>query len=168
LGRIRRATLDDVDGMVELAQDKRLRYETYEPTFWRVAPDARLSHRPYLAHMVRLESSLCLVSDLGDGTLDGFIIGKVVAAPPVYDPGGPTLVVDDFWVRGGQGWESIGEALFAAACREARHQFKAVQVVVVSGREDTAKRTWLGRAGLHVATEWWVRTLQDTAGNEDR
>jgi hypothetical protein len=161
MGSIRVARLSDVDRIADLAQQKRKQYAAYEPTFWRIAANALAIHRAYLAQVIQQESALCLVSDNGDGDIDGFIIGKIVEAPPVYDPGGPTCVVDDYWVQDGDRWDSVGEPLLAAVCREALRRFVASQVVVVCGHRDNAKRSLLARAGFHLGTEWYVQDLRE-------
>ena len=94
------------------------------------------------------------------GIVEGFIIATIIAAPPVYEPGGPTCMVDDYWVRGGARWETIGRALLTAVCARARSEFGAAQVLVVCGHQDIAKRTMLLDLGLEIASEWYVKGLK--------
>ncbi len=68
--------------------------------------------------------------------------------------------MDDYWVRGGERWESIGQALLAAVCVRARSEFGAALVLVVCGHQDTAKRTMLREQGLEITSEWYVKGLQ--------
>jgi hypothetical protein len=67
-------------------------------------------------------------------------------------------LVDDFAVESPGAWATLGSALLRDVCRAARTR-GAVQVVVVSGRHDEPKRSALEAAGLVVATEWWMGSL---------
>ena len=77
-----------------------IQYEHYQPIFWRVAPSARDNHLGFLAKVLANERTIALVWEEPPGTVEGFIIANIIAAPPVYEPGGPTCMVDDYWVRG--------------------------------------------------------------------
>lgn len=157
---LRVATQDDVDVIADLIQEKRRQYENYQPIFWRVAPSARDNHLGFLAKVVANEQTIALVWEEAPGTVEGFIIANIIAAPPVYAPGGPTCMVDDYWVRGGERWETIGQALLDAVCVRARSEFGATQVLVACGHQDTAKRTMLRDQGLEIASEWYVKGLK--------
>jgi hypothetical protein len=85
----------------------------------------------------------------------GFIIGRLTPAPPVYEPGGLTCLVDDFAVEHPDAWTSLGPLLLAELSRIALAQ-GAVQLVVVTGRHDEPKRRALQGTGLVVASEWWT------------
>ena len=93
-----------------------------------------------------------------DGVVEGFIIGSLVPAPPVYDPGGLTCSVDDFVVAE-KAWRSVGEKLLGAVAAEARAR-GAAQMVVVSAQLDTKKRDMLSSLAYTVASEWWVKPLK--------
>lgn len=82
----------------------------------------------------------------------------IVAAPPVYDPGGPTCLIDDFAVAVPEQWPTVGVDLLGALRRTARER-GAAQVVVVCGHLDGPKRTALEHSGLSIASEWWVAPL---------
>ena len=90
----------------------------------------------------------------------GFIIANIVAAPPFYEPGGPTCMVDDYWVCGGERWETIGQALLDEVCVRGRAKFGAAQVLVMCGHQDTVKRTMLHDNGLETASEWYAKGLK--------
>lgn len=160
MNSIRVAAQNDVEAIADLIQEKRVQYESYQPTFWRIAPTARADHPAYLAKVLAHERTVALVWEATAGRVDGFIIGNVITAPSVYDPGGPTCMVDDYWVRGGERWETIGQALLDAVCARARSEFGAAQVLVVCGHQDTAKRTMWRDHGLEIASEWYVKGLK--------
>src|SRR5437879_75669 len=94
---IREATEADIPQMLVLAETKRKQYEEYSPVFWRRASDAAEKQDPYFRAQLGSENSLCLVSE-DAGQFTGFVIASIVSAPPVYDPGGPVCMVDDFAV----------------------------------------------------------------------
>jgi hypothetical protein len=151
------ATHEDVDEVAALADARRREYERYEPAFWRPAEDALERHRTYLDGLVDADDHVFLVVR-GAGRLSGFIVGRLVAAPPVYEPGGLTCLVDDFAVAGPELWGSVGLALLRALGEHAGRR-GAVQAVVVTAQLDVAKRRALEAAGLTVASEWWVAAI---------
>ena len=157
-----RAAHDDVDEVAALADTRRREYELRQPLFWRPAEDALDRHRTYLHALVEAEDHVFLVARRA-GRLSGFIIGRLVPAPPVYEPGGLTCLVDDFVVAEQDEWASLGVALLRALADHARER-GAVQAVVVTGHHDEAKRRALRTAGLTVASEWWVAAIDRVGG----
>ena len=107
--------------------------------------------------MIEDDAVITLVADTR-GTIGGVVIGTIVAAPPVYDPGGPTCVIDDFVVAVPAQWPTVGVDLLGAIQRTARER-GAAQVVVVCGKLGGAKRAALAQGGLSIASEWWVAPL---------
>ncbi|GCE29592.1 N-acetyltransferase [Dictyobacter alpinus] len=154
---VRRAEGRDVTAMVELAEQRRLHYQRYQPTFWRKAQDSREQHIPFLESLLKCEDVLLLVHESA-GEIDGFIIADFVAAPPVYNPGGPTCRVDDFCVAEESLWETVGRALLGEVLRLARAR-GAAQSVVVCAHLDQPKRAMLAQSGYSIASEWYVRDL---------
>ena len=155
---IRDATSADVDAIAALAEARRADYERAQPQFWRRAVDAVEVHRQWLAAMVTDADVVSLVASGDDGELDAYAFATVVPSPPVYDPGGPTGLVDDFQLCDPTRWSSLGVELLAAV-RERLASRGVVQLVVVCGQHDLAKRTALTAAGLTVASEWYVQPV---------
>jgi len=93
-----------------------------------------------------------------DGLIEGFILGSLIPAPPVYDPGGPTCLVDDFVVASPKDWGTTGRLLLTDLCKQAA-QLGAAQVVVVCGPLDETKRRLLLEQDLTVASEWFTHVL---------
>jgi GNAT superfamily N-acetyltransferase len=155
------ATHDDVDDVAALAAAQRREYERYQPEFWRQTEDALDHHRAYFHRLVDAEDHLFLVLRAA-GQVSGFIIGRLVPAPPVYEPGGLTCLVDDFAVAAPDHWASVGRDLLHAVAEHAG-QRGAVQAVVVTPRQDSAKRQALEAAGLAVASEWWLGRIDRLA-----
>ena len=144
--------------MVDLADAKRREYEPFAPTFQRPAADAVDVHRPWLAGLVDDAAVGTFVHEDSNGAVDGFCIVTTGPAPPVYDPGGPTALIDDFTVASPGLWATAGAALLAAA-RQWAEDRGAAQLVVVAGPHDGPKRAVLQAAGLYVASEWFTTPL---------
>ena len=143
--------------MADLAAVRRQRYARWQPVFWRPAAGAQDKHRAYLSGLVAHGTVIALVSEHA-GQLDGFLIATLVPAPPVYDPGGLTCLIDDFAVVPAANWPTAGAALLRAALAEAARR-GAAQAVVVTGRRDHPKRRTLRSCGLDVTSEWWTMPL---------
>jgi GNAT superfamily N-acetyltransferase len=154
---IRAAREEDVRRMVELSEAKRRQYQAYQPVFWRKAADAVERQYPFLARLVEKGEAIALVAE-DEGGVVGFVVATLVAAPPVYDPGGLTCMIDDFVVARAADWETAGKRLLEEAGRQARER-GAVQAVVVCGHQDEAKRQMLAALGFEIASEWHVRPL---------
>jgi GNAT superfamily N-acetyltransferase len=152
--QIRTAVQADVPAMTALAGIRRVQYARYQPLFWRPAAVVAGQHLAYLGRLVASDKVITLVSE-EDGRLTGFLIASLNPAPPVYDPGGLSCVIDDFAVTPAARWPTTGVRLLRAALAEAG-QRGAVQAVVVTAHLDETKRQALRACGLEVASEWWV------------
>jgi hypothetical protein len=64
----------------------------------------------------------------------GFVIGKIINPPNVYDAG-LTLMIDDFCVAKDSLWMIVGKALLDE-CQKITKEMGAVQVLVVCGDHD--------------------------------
>jgi GNAT superfamily N-acetyltransferase len=150
---IRPATLADISGMVALSDLKRREYEKAQPQFWRRAEKANETQAEWFTELLTSANHILLVAEDAHH-IKGFIIGELKPAPEVYDPGGLTLMIDDFCVENAE-WDSIGKPLLHALQQQAKQQ-GAVQTLVVCGHHDEPKREFLKREGLIVASEWYV------------
>jgi hypothetical protein len=103
---IHKATETDIDWMVELSHQKRSAYEKAQQNFWKMADESDLIQKNYfLEEIVKNEIiALCYENNLG------FIIGKLVIPPEVYDAG-LTLMIDDFCVSDENLWMNVGKEL---------------------------------------------------------
>ena len=63
--------------------------------------------------MIEDDAVITVVADTGE-TLAGFAVGTIIAAPPVYDPGGPSCVIYDFVVAVPEQWSTVGADLLGA------------------------------------------------------
>lgn len=150
-------TIDDVPQVADLAHLKREQYAEYQPQFWRVADGAVEMHTPFVEHMAKDDSFVALVATHGESVV-GFITGRLVPSPPVYNPGGPAGYVDDYHVASPDLWATIGRDLLKAATEELGTR-GAVQMVVVCGHLDDEKRAALSTSGLTIASEWYVASI---------
>lgn len=103
------------------------------------------------------DQAVVLVAYSASSSLRGFAIARSTEAPPVYNPGGRTCIVDDFSVAEPADWPNAGRALIDAV-RSWGNDLGAVQLVVVTAHLDEPKRAALRAAHLQVASEWWVGT----------
>lgn len=154
---VRPGRKDDAPRMAELAELKREQYKIHAPVFHRPKPGARDMHAAFLASQIEnAERQVALVHEADDGHIDGFLIAALVRAPPVYDPGGLTCLVDDFMVDAPDLWPSVGRELLDEATRLSAPK-GAVQTVVVCGPQDDPKRSMLLDSGHNVASEWFTK-----------
>ena len=154
---VRTAVAADVLGMVALSAAKRAAYAKAVPHFWRPAVDADAKQDAWFRHLLARDTTIALVVDGAVG-LDGFVIGLVHPAPPVYDPGGLVLAIDDFCVRDPATWATVGEALL----REVRTRGcakGAVLVIVVAGVHDGPKLALFGPGGFTTTSHWFTAPI---------
>jgi len=154
---IRNATTEDVARMAELSRTKRAEYETYSPIFWKMADSPDQAHALYLRKLVDNDDAVTLVSE-DKGMVNGFLIGSLVDAPTVYDPGGKICMIDDYVVDGQDLWSSVGLSLLER-CRAIANAKGCVLQVIVCGQKDRAKSNMLKEANAEVASEWYVRPI---------
>jgi hypothetical protein len=154
---VRRAVADDIPQMLELAEERRRLYETYQPTLWRSAPNAKSAQGAYFKTLISNRKNAIVLVYENAGVVHGFIVATLIEAPPVYAPGGKTCLIDDFAVTQNN-WDKAGRALMDEAHGVARAA-GAIQTVVVCGHLDEAKREFLGSQDLSIASEWFVKNL---------
>ncbi len=151
---VRAALVADLEPILVIADRRRHQYAVYQPQFWNPAVDAVSKQRPFFASLIDDPEKLFAVAVSMDG-VRGFLIATIAPAPPVYDPGGATCLIDDFTVDEPKSWPQVGGELLAFA-RSWATERSAVQMVVVTAGADDPKRTVLNAAGLSLASEWWV------------
>ena len=149
---IRPAEPGDLDRILALAATQREEYATFQPRFWRPAPDAADAQRAYLLGLIE-DGAIALVSEPSFG----YAFGTLLPAPPVYQRG-PACLVVDLAVEDRVLWPRVGVELLAAV-RVAARDRGATDAVVVTARLDGPKRAALAAAGLVPASEWWVGEL---------
>jgi hypothetical protein len=161
ISKIRPAQLSDIDAMVLLSRSKRLAYEKAQPQFWRYAGEkGDDSQRQWFKELLQNKDYLLFTAANDDQEIIGFIIGRLVPAPEVYNPDGLTLMIDDFCVYSENLWESVGYKLIEVIKSEAKIK-GASQILVVSGAHDELKRKFLMNQNLSIASEWFIGSINN-------
>lgn len=155
---VRPSTSSDIDAMVLLSRAKRKLYEKAQAQFWKYAGDiAELSQAKWFEELLAHDNHIMLTAQ-NHQKIAGFIIGKLMPAPEVYNPGGLTLMIDDFCVADEVEWHSVGYKLVQEIKAIAKLR-GAAQVLVVCGAHDGPKCYFLKKMGLTVASEWYVGSI---------
>ena len=154
---IRVASAGDVQAMAALVAAKRQMLENFEPVMWRPSEIAAQMTPQFFAHQVAQPQVIARVAEEG-GRFLGFVVGVLQDPPPVFAPGGKTLMIDDFAVAEGADGDAVAPALLEAVMSEARAR-GAVQIIVVAAAKDARASRWLEEKKLRVASQWWTRTL---------
>ena len=150
---MRKANSCDVVACVDLVEARRLRYEEYEPQFWRRAVGSRDTTIEWFSKLFGDVDTLSLIAT-EESTVVGFLIARDVPVPPVYSPGGPTALIEDFCVLEGR-WSDVGSSLLLQTKEELRI-LGCAQIVVVGAHKDTEKTSFLESANLSLASTWWT------------
>lgn len=154
---VRQAEALDIASILDLAEQRRNEYARYQPRFWNPAADARLTQSRYFTQLLETPEVMTGVYEQ-DSRIVGFIIARLVPAPPVYNPGGLTCLIDDFCCASADAWSTVGVPLLEHVYAEAR-QRGAAQAVIVCGHLDQPKRQILFSSGATIASEWFVHDL---------
>jgi hypothetical protein len=70
---VRRANEDDIPQMVDLAEERRRLYESYQPTFWRPSLNARSTQAAFFTAVIRNTSNAIASVYVNAGVYRGFI-----------------------------------------------------------------------------------------------
>lgn len=145
----------DISNMVKLSAIKRKAYANAQPVFWRKHPNADSNQEKWFAKLLNDEQYIALVATQ-DKQLVGFIIGHIIDAPDVYEPGGKTLYVDDFCVS--DQWTNTGQLLLEAIV-EVGTVKDCCQLLVVCGSHDEAKKSFLENTGYRCINHWFHKEI---------
>jgi len=154
---IRNATVKDVPAMTQLIARKRTVLESFEPVMWRPSEAAAQMTPAFFTHQLTQPNAVVRIAESG-GRFLGFIIAAIQDAPPVFAPGGKTVIVDDFAVDEDAEADEAASSLLEAVMSEGRAR-GAVQIIVIAAARDARAARWLEARKLHVASQWWTRTL---------
>ena len=148
--------LSDTLAMVSLSKAKRLAYEKAQAVFWRYAgEEGDNAQRQWFTELLENKNYVMFTAESDTQEISGFIIGKLITAPEVYNPGGLTLMIDDFCVQSENLWQSVGHELIEETKAAAKAK-GATQILVVCGSHDNPKRKFLSEQNLSIASEWFV------------
>ncbi|WPY00714.1 GNAT family N-acetyltransferase [Candidatus Trichorickettsia mobilis] len=156
---IRSSQPSDISAIVSLSKAKRLSYEKAQPQFWRHKGEAgdKIQEK-WFKELLEDKNYVMFTAKSETQEILGFIIGRLMPAPEVYNPGGLTLMIDDFCLADQAEWHSIGSKLVQEIKAIAKTKGTA-QVLVVCGAHDEPKRRFLRNIGLTVASEWYVESI---------
>lgn len=132
--------------------------QKYQPVFWRKAVNSAAITQEFLDKLLGEPGTFFLVATEGRQML-GFLVARKFPAPPVYDPGGDTYLIDDFCVLEPRHWLTVGEALLSHVST-LLHEHGAIQMVVICAERDLAKAEMLRRSDLTIASNWWTKPLK--------
>ena len=153
---VRTSQLTDTLAMVSLSKAKRMLYEKAQPQFWRYAgEEGDKAQEKWFKELLEEKNYVMFTAESDTQEILGFIICKLMPDPEVYNPGGLTLMIDDFYVQSENLWQSIGARLIEET-KAAVKAKGATQIVVVCGAHDHPKRKFLSDQNLQVASEWFV------------
>lgn len=150
---IREAIKLDVDWMVKLSHQKRLAYSKEQPNFWKMAENSDEIQKKYFEKELKNDDVIVLIYE----EKQGFIIGKLVTPPEVYDAG-LTLMIDDFCIKSGDLWMTIGKELLDE-CQKRAKNMGAKQILIVCGDHDMQKFSLLETMNMNIASRWYTKTI---------
>jgi len=143
--------------MVALVSAKRAQLEAFEPVTWHASKNAPAMTEEFFRLQVAEQGPIFLVATDGPAVI-GFINALLQPAPPVYDPGGKSIMIDDFAVVDGDIGDDAAMALLDAAISEGRGR-GAMQVIIVAAAKDERAAKWFRARQLHVFSNWWTCVL---------
>lgn len=152
--KVQKITPLDIPFMVELSNKKRNDYSIVQPKFWRKAVDANTKQSSWFQEILPKDDYILLIAqDVG------FIIGRLIKAPEVYDPGGLTVMIDDFCVKTPNLWLTVGSHLINEIKVIAKNK-GATQILIVCGAHDEDKRQFLKNRNFLCTSEWYTGEIK--------
>lgn len=151
---VRDARWADIPAMVKIIERQRSHYELSQRIFWRRASNADAKTSRYYRWLLVRRAATLLIGQRGPQPV-GFLTAVPTKVPPVYAPGGPTMMIDDFAVSDPADWPDVGGALLNELKARGRSAGWS-QIVAVCGAADLSKSTFLRSANLSMASTWWV------------
>lgn len=156
---VRTSQLSDIDAMVSLSKAKRKLCEKAQPQFWRYAGEEGDNiQRQWFKDLLKDKNYVMFTAEDDTQEILGFVIGKRIAAPAVYNPYGFTLMIDDFCVISENLWQSVGTRLIEETKAAAKTK-GATQILVVCGAHDHPKDKFLSEQNLQIASKWFVGSI---------
>jgi len=150
---IRKANKTHIDWMVEMSYQKRLNYSKKQKIFWKISENSNEIQKKYFEKELKNKNVIALIYQ----EKQGFVIGKLISPPEVYDAG-LTLMIDDFCVKSDDLWLTVGKELLNECKREAKIM-NAKQILVVCGDHDRQKFLLLETMNMRVASRWYTKTI---------
>jgi GNAT superfamily N-acetyltransferase len=124
--------------------------------FWRKAANSAASTGNRIT--TKIQSADQAFTALEDGKVAGFVFANETREPPIVEPGGITVTLDDYCVADENRWPDVGRALLEAVKQLGRKKGWR-QIVVISAEKDISKSEFLQASGLSIASTWWTTPL---------
>lgn len=128
-----------------------------QPQFWKYAENAEEIQYKWFKELLADKNYISLVSK-ENNSITGFIIGRLIKSPEVYNPRGLTLLIDDYCIEPNSTWQQVGYCLLKEIGKIAKEK-GAVQYCIVSGTHDISKCDFLENFGLKNASKWYVGSI---------
>lgn len=154
---VRRPTPDDIKSVVEISSQKRRNYEEEVPHLWKQANNANILEEIFFRSLLSKNSYIFLVAERKKEII-GFVIGKKIYSMGIYDPGGITILINDFCIDEEEEWQHVGKKLLEAITDSSKNQGVA-SLLITSGHHDMSKNQLLNAFGLKPALEWYCTPL---------
>lgn len=151
--------------MVHVCEQELHRLESHRDRFYATGPNLPVELKAALSREIGAKEGFAFIAE-EDGHLVGVATGRVVSAPPVYDPGGKVGLVEFFEVAGSVHWPSVGTALLQPI-DEALAREGGVLARVECRTVDKRKHRWLLAQGFTVASDWLYRDVSLPLGDAD-
>jgi hypothetical protein len=155
---LRDAVLEDATWIVQQAEEEQARHRERHSLRDGDATAFRAPTRAEIEALIASDKAISLVDDPGTGR--GFLLARLVNAPPVYAPGGPVCLVEAFGVAGER--PDAGETLVEEAARRVRER-GGVLLRIVCSHGDAARERFLADHGFTIASEWYVGATSTAA-----
>jgi|SRR5579862_2046667 len=150
---IRPATNDDLGWMMSLCELGRIQKNSLHPIAYQQPAAYCRTRRKEIERILENPNSLCLISEHHDQPL-AFLVALLVDAPPVYAPGGPVCLIEEFEGVKHQDLATHGLQLLDEARNIARRRGAVLQRVISSAGDLDREEFLLGN-GFTVASEWY-------------
>lgn len=149
---VRQGAEDDLPAIVEMIEAERRENEACDPVFWRRAADSAAATLPCFAGLLAQGTATVLVASDADRLL-GFLIAMPVLTPPVYELGGPTVLIDGFCVAELSLWSAVDRRLVEHA-RQVGREAGWRHMAVVCGQADVPQSNLMRSTDLSLASTW--------------
>jgi len=136
-----------------MSYQKRLNYSKKQKSFWKIAGNSNEIQKKYFDKELKNKNVIAMIYQ----EKQGFVMGKLILPPEVYDAG-LTLMIDDFCVKSDDLWLTIGKELLNECQREAKIM-NAEQILVVCGDHDRQKFLLLEAMNMNVASRWYIKQI---------
>ena len=153
----RDARWSDLHRLLALIEQRRRQLETFNPHFWRPSPRAAARTRLFYRWLLLSGRGTILLAEDGERIV-ACLIARRVKPPPVYAPGGPTILVDDYCVAAPDLWSSAGTLLLETLITRGRQRGWA-QMIVAAPACDQVELDLLRRGGFVHSSSWWTCSL---------